>query len=73
MTMAYFTSEVEGMEEYCQVEMTVFESPEQVSERTQPLESEEWQRMMDLDGRIINETELRKAVFKGRIEYVVLI
>ena len=53
---------------FCHVEMKEIESPVQVSERTHPLEWEEWKNMMDQDGRIINETALRKSIFKGKME-----
>jgi hypothetical protein len=65
--MEYEDDNHDSSEGFCHVEMKEIESPIQVSERTHPLELEEWQKMMDQDGRIINETALRKIVFKGEL------
>ena len=43
------------------------ESPVQISERTRALGSDKWQTLLDRDGRVVNESALRKAVFKGTI------
>ncbi|KAK3752552.1 hypothetical protein QZH41_013422, partial [Actinostola sp. cb2023] len=56
-----------GMEDFFHVEMTEFESPVQISERTQPLDEEDWKKMVDQDGRIVNENRVRKVIFKGAI------
>ncbi|XP_001627200.2 TBC1 domain family member 15 isoform X2 [Nematostella vectensis] len=54
-------------EEFCELELVEPESPSHKTERTGPLEKQEWTKMMDQDGRIINESGLRKAVFKGGV------
>lgn len=41
------------------------ESPVQISERTQALHCDAWEGFFDKDGRVVNESALRKAVFKG--------
>jgi len=41
------------------------ESPVQISERTRPLHCEAWEKFFDKDGRVVNESAFRKAVFKG--------
>ena len=41
------------------------ESPVQISERTRALRCETWEKFFDKDGRVVNESALRKAVFKG--------
>jgi len=53
------------MDDFCHVEMTEFESPLQVSERTLPLNKKDWLKMIDQDGRIVNENKVRRAIFKG--------
>lgn len=65
ISMEYKVVNQDCAEGFCHVEMKEIESPVQVSERTHPLELEEWKKMMDQDGRIINETALRKSIFKG--------
>ena len=44
-------------------------SPVQISERTRALNCDVWQTFLDQDGRVINESALRRAVFKGIISY----
>lgn len=46
------------------------ESPVQVSERTRALHCNAWEAFLDRDGRVVNESALRKAVFKGNSMYV---
>ena len=50
------------------------ESPIQVSERTRSLRGDTWTNFFDGDGRLVNESALRKAIFKGSVilssEYV---
>jgi len=41
------------------------ESPVQISERTRALHCDAWEKFLDKDGRVVNESALRKAVFKG--------
>lgn len=41
------------------------ESPVQISERTRALYCDVWEAFLDKDGRVVNESALRKAVFKG--------
>ena len=41
------------------------ESPVQISERTRALHCDTWEKFFDKDGRVVNESALRKAVFKG--------
>lgn len=41
------------------------ESPVQISERTRALHCEAWEKFFDKDGRVVNESAFRKAVFKG--------
>lgn len=53
------------MDDFCHVEMLEYESPVQVSERTQPLDEGNWRAMVDQDGRIVNENKVRKVIFKG--------
>ena len=43
------------------------ESPVQISERTSALSCNVWETFLDKDGRVVNESALRKAVFKGII------
>ena len=43
------------------------ESPVQISERTRALSNDVWETFFDADGRVVNESALRKAVFKGII------
>lgn len=45
------------------------DSPVQISERTRALNCDVWQTFLDQDGRVINESALRRAVFKGIINY----
>lgn len=44
------------------------ESPVQISERTRALHCNAWEAFLDRDGRVVNESALRKAVFKGGID-----
>ncbi|KAJ7393816.1 hypothetical protein OS493_003482 [Desmophyllum pertusum] len=44
------------------------ESPVQISERTRALYCDVWEAFLDKDGRVVNESALRKAVFKGGID-----
>ena len=43
------------------------ESPVQISERTRALGCDVWETFLDKDGRLINESALRKAIFKGTV------
>ncbi|XP_031565739.1 TBC1 domain family member 15-like [Actinia tenebrosa] len=67
LSLEYEVVNQDCAEGFCHVEMKEIESPVQVSERTHPLQGDEWDKMMDQDGRIINETALRKSIFKGSI------
>lgn len=44
------------------------ESPVQISERTRALGSDVWETFLDKDGRVVNESALRKAIFKGGVD-----
>ena len=48
------------------------ESPVQISERTRALHCNAWEAFLDKDGRLVNESALRKAVFKGK-QYMVTV
>lgn len=43
------------------------ESPVQISERTRPLSFDVWETFLDKDGRVVNESAFRRAIFKGII------
>mgnify|MGYP000117378510 CR=1 FL=1 len=45
--------------------LSSIESPVQISERTRALGSDVWETFLDKDGRVVNESALRKAIFKG--------
>jgi len=45
-----------------------YESPVQISERTRALNFNVWETFLDKDGRVVNESALRRAVFKGGID-----
>lgn len=45
------------------------ESPVQISERTRALGCDVWETFLDKDGRLINESALRKAIFKGGVDF----
>lgn len=47
------------------------ESPVQVSERTRALHCSAWEAFLDRDGRVVNESAVRKAVFKGGIDCMI--
>lgn len=44
------------------------ESPVQISERTRPLSCDVWETFLDKDGRVVNESAFRRAIFKGGID-----
>lgn len=60
--------QVDGHKRAAELDCPVFtvESPVQISERTRPLHCDVWKAYFDKDGRVVNESALRKAVFKGR-------
>ena len=47
------------------LDLSTIESPILVSERKKPLGVDEWEKLLDSDGRVVDESALRKAVFKG--------
>ena len=59
--------QVDGHAKATEVDSSLFngESPVQISERTRALHCHAWEAFFDKDGRVVNESALRKAVFKG--------
>ena len=47
------------------LDLNTLDIPVLVSERKEPLRGEQWNKLFDSDGRVVNESELRKIIFKG--------
>ena len=47
------------------LELNTLDTPVLVSERREPLRAEQWSKLFDSDGRVVDESKLRKIVFKG--------
>ena len=47
------------------LELNTLDTPVLVSERREPLQAEQWSKLFDSDGRVVDESKLRKIVFKG--------
>ena len=60
-------TQTDGRRTTAELDSSVFngESPVQISERTRALRCDTWEKFFDKDGRVVNESALRKAVFKG--------
>ena len=63
------TTQADGQRTTTELDSSLFngESPVQISERTRALHCDAWKKFFDKDGRVVNESALRKAVFKGNI------
>ena len=60
-------AQADGHRNTAELDISLFngESPVQISERTRALQCDAWEKFLDKDGRVVNESALRKAVFKG--------
>ena len=47
------------------LDLNTLDTPVLVSERREPLRAEQWSKLFDSDGRVVDESKLRKIVFKG--------
>lgn len=63
-------TQADGHRTTAELDSSIFngESPVQISERTRALCCDTWEKFFDKDGRVVNESALRKAVFKGGID-----
>lgn len=55
----------EASTETKRIDLNTLDTPVLVSERKEPLRAEQWNKLFDSDGRVVDESQLRKIVFKG--------
>lgn len=66
-------TQVDGYRTTAELDSSLFngKSPVQISERTRALHCDAWKAFFDKDGRMVNESALRKAVFKGNYQQII--